>query len=251
MSILSTYRQAVREHGLRAAGTLTRYYTARAFGLLTGPGRQCPLCDATVREFRPFVEFQYGVVRNRATCPGCGSLERHRAYARFYREFIAANFSRPIDILHASPEGALEPVLGKFARRYDLSDYDSPPPGHLQVDITDPKLPEQSYDLIVLNHVLTCVPDDRGAVRALTALLRPGGAILAGEAVQRGEATVTEPTPGYGGRVNYYGDLDLEQRFAPHQVTIVDVAEGVSPEARSRFGIADHETLLVLRAPAR
>lgn len=248
MSVLSTYRTSVREHGARAIVTLTRYYVARAVGLMTSPGRVCPVCDAPTREFRPFIAFQYGVVRNRAACPTCGALERHRAYARFYREFIPANFTRPIDILHASPEESLCGVLSKFSRRYDLSDYESPPPGHLQVDICDPKLPAQSYDLVVLNHVLTCVPDDRRAVRALAELLRPGGVILAGEAIVRGRATMETTRPGYGGRVNYYGDADLAERFAPLSTTIVDVAEAFAPSERARFGIADHETLVVLRA---
>lgn len=249
MSILTTYRDGVRQHGSRAIPLLTRYYAARALGMLTSPGRVCPVCDASTREFMPFIEFRYGVIRNRAACPNCGALERHRAYARFFREFIPANFSRPIDILHASPEEALERIFRKFARRYDRSDYESPRPGHFQLDICNPTLPSNSYDLIVLNHVLMCVQDDRRAVRALAGLLRPGGVILAGEAVLSGERTTSTPQAGYGGRFNQYGDSDLSERFAPLSTSVVDVAEGVSPQDRVRYGIADHETLLVLRLP--
>jgi len=248
MSIVKTYRDAVREHGPRAIATLTRYYAARVFGLLTGPGRVCPVCGAATREFRPFVEFQYGVVRNRAVCPGCLSFERHRAYAAFYDEFIPANFSGPVDILHAAPEEALIRVLKKHSRRYDLSGYPSAPSGHLRVDICDPQLPEESYDLIVLNHVLMCVPDDRRAVLALWKLLRPGGVILAGESVARGHATWTQAEPGYGGRFNQYGDADLSSRFAPLHVSVLNVAEDFAPADRVRYGIADCETLLVIRA---
>jgi SAM-dependent methyltransferase len=205
------------------------------------------VCDAATREFLPFAELHYGVVRNRAVCPSCGALERHRAYARFYREFIPANFAGAVDILHASPEESLIRVLAKFARRYDLSDYESPPSGHLQVDIRDPKLPPQNYDLIVLNHVLMCVPEDRRAVRALATLLRPGGAILAGEVILRGQATTSRAQPGYGVRFNQYGDADLAERFAPMVSTVVDVADGIGSADRARFGIAEHETLLILR----
>ena len=249
MSVLSTYKSGVREHGVRAIGTLTRYYAARAVGLVTGPGRVCPVCDASVREFFPFVELRYGVVRNRAACPSCGALERHRAYARFYRDFIPANFSRPIDILHASAEESLGRVLGKFARRYDLSDYESPPPGHLQMDVCDPQLQPGSYDVIVLNHVLTCVPDYRLGVRSLAKLLRPGGAILAGEAVLRGQRTTSQAEPGYGGRFNDFGDVDLAGSFAPLETTVVDVVADLAPAERERFGVADRETLLVIRPP--
>ena len=247
MSIVSTFRNGVQEHGTRAIGTLTRYYAARAVGLVTGPGRVCPVCDASVREFFPFVELRYGVVRNRAVCPECGAFERHRAYARFYREFIPANFDRPIDILHASAEESLARVLGKFARRYDLSDYESPPPGHLQLDICDPHVPLASYDLIVLNHVLTCVPDFRLGIRSLAKLLRPGGVILAGESVLRGQRTTTESRAGYGGRFHQFGDADLAASFAPLDTAVVDVVEGLSPAERARFGIADCETMLVIR----
>lgn len=249
VSIIATYRHGAQAHGARAIVTLTRYYAARAVGLLTSRGRVCPVCDATTREFLPFVELRYGFVRNRAACPNCGALERHRAYARFYREFIPANFDRPIDILHPSAEPALGRILGKFARRYDVSDYESPRPGFLQLDICNPQLPAGSYDLIVLNHVLMCVPDDRLAVRSLATLLRPGGVILAGEGVLRGKPTTSQPSAGYGGRFNQYGDADLSARFAPLSTTVVDVAEQFAPEERARYGIADHETLLVLRAP--
>ena len=247
MSIVSTYRTAVRQHGPAAAATLTRYYVARAVGLVTGPGRVCPVCDSPTREFRPFVEFRYGFIRNRAACPTCGALERHRAYARFYQKFIPANFTTPVDILHAAPEESLGRVLSRFSRRYDLSDYESPPPGHFQLDICNPHLPSRSYDLIVLNHVLMCVQDDRRAVRALATLLRPGGVILAGEGVVRGERTTSEEHAGYGGRFNQYGDADLAERFAPMDTAVVDVADEFAPAERRRFGIADHETLLVLR----
>ena len=249
MSMLATYRNGIREHGLGAIGTLTRYYAARAIGLATGPGRVCPVCEASTREFFPFVELRSGMVRNRAACPTCGAFERHRAYAHFYREFIPANFSPPIDILHPAAEEALARIFAKFARRYDRSDYESPRPGHMQVDICNPQLPAQSYDLIVLNHVLMCVPDDRGAVRALAALLRPGGVILAGESVLSGERTTSRSHAGYGGRFNQYGDADLAERFAPMSVTLVDVAADLTDADRVRFGIADHETLFVLRAP--
>ena len=249
MSIVRTYREAVREHGPRAVATLTRYYAARLVGVATGPGRVCPVCDGSVREFFPFVELRYGVVRNRAVCPHCGAFERHRAYARFYRKFIQENFARSIDVLHAAAEESLGRVLGKFARRYDLSDYESPPPGHFQLDICDPHLPEASYDLIILNHVLTCVPDYRLGVRSLAKLLRPGGAILAGEAVLRGRGTTSQPEAGYGGRYHHFGDADVAGSFAPLEATVVDVVEDLTPEERARFGVADRETLLLIRAP--
>lgn len=247
MSILATYRKAIREHGLRAAVTVTRYYVARAAGAVTGPGRVCPVCNTAVREFLPFVEFHYGAVRNRAVCPTCGALERHRAYARFYREFIPTHFKGRVDILHASSEESLVRVLREFVGRYDLSDYESPPPGHMQLDICNPHLPPASYDLIVLNHVLMCVPQDRQAVQALAKLLRPGGMILAGESILAGEATHSQSVPGYGVRFNQYGDADLAARFAPLQVHVIDVAEAIEPAERARFGIAEHEMLMVLR----
>lgn len=249
MSIVATYRNGVREHGPRAIATLTRYYAARAIGLITSPGRACPVCDSSVREFLPFVELRYGVVRSRAACPNCGALERHRAYARFYREFIPSNFDRPVDILHPSAEPALGTILTKFARRYDRTDYHSPRPGHLQLDICAPHLPQASYDLIVLNHVLMCVPDDRLAVRALSKLLRPGGVVLAGEGVLQGEGTTSQSEAGYGGRYNQFGDADLVSRYAPMETIVVDVAEDLEPAERARFGIADRETVLVIRAP--
>jgi SAM-dependent methyltransferase len=247
MSIVATFREGIRRHGLRSIVPLSSYYARRIAGELTGPGRECPVCGATPREFVPFVELRYGMVRPRAVCASCGALERHRAYALFYQQFVTRNFTGPVDVLHASAEDALAPTFARLARRYDPSDYESPPPGHIQLDICDPHLPRASYDLIVLNHVLMCVPDDRLAVRQLGKLLRPGGAILAGEAIRRGQPTASQPKPGYGGRFNYYGDVDVADRFAPMHASVINVAEQLGPEQRKRYGIVDDEPILVIR----
>jgi len=49
---------------------------------------------------------------------------------------------------------------------------------YLQRDVVELALPLQSFDLVIANMMLMDVPDYRGAVRALSAVMRPGGDII-------------------------------------------------------------------------
>ena len=48
----------------------------------------------------------------------------------------------------------------------------------LKLDIQDTSLPEDSYDMIVCNHVLEHVDDFRKALREMYRILRPGGSFI-------------------------------------------------------------------------
>ncbi len=54
---------------------------------------------------------------------------------------------------------------------YETADLSQPGVSHL-VDITDTGLPDAAYDIVIANHVLEHIPDDRRAMRRLFRLLQ-------------------------------------------------------------------------------
>ena len=107
-----------------------------------------------------------------ARCLSCGSRERHRLLHLWVTEG-GGNRLDGKRILHFAPEKViLRRMLGNPL--YETADLMQEGVTH-QLDITDIHLPDASYDVVMANHVLEHIPDDRKAMRELFRLLKPGG----------------------------------------------------------------------------
>ena len=103
-------------------------------------------------------------------CPNCSSRKRHRGLYELYRN-ILDEFNSP-KILHFAPE----PVFYRIFKNLEystsdlfLNDVD------LKLDIQNINLRSDTFDLILCNHVLEHIPDDRKAMRELARILKPKG----------------------------------------------------------------------------
>jgi SAM-dependent methyltransferase len=137
--------------------------------LFSGSDRFCPVCQSWLRRF-----LNYGA-RPDAICPICGSLERHRLTWLFLVEQTNLLDGTRKRLLHIAPErelgGRIKEIPGVDYVSADLSD----PNAMMRFDVTDIPLPDQSFDVILCSHVLEHVPDDRGAMRELSRILRKTG----------------------------------------------------------------------------
>ena len=107
-----------------------------------------------------------------ARCLNCGCRERHRLTWLWMTEG-GGNRLEGKRILHFAPEKViLRRMLGNPL--YETADLMQEGVTH-QLDITDIHLPDASYDVVMANHVLEHIPDDRKAMRELFRLLKPGG----------------------------------------------------------------------------
>lgn len=134
----------------------------------------CPICAKWYRRFFPF-----GLRgRPNAKCPGCGSLERHRFLWLYLAEHTKLLRQRR-RVLHVAPEPCLQQaILGQPGIKYlgiDRYDDDAAAEQH---DLTDLTFSSSSFDLIICNHVLEHIPDDRKALSEISRVLRPGGHAL-------------------------------------------------------------------------
>lgn len=148
------------------------------------------------KSFRMFLPYGYGKQRNNVLSPSTLSLERHRLlwlYLNketdfFQSEFISdssgnkpliklrdAEKSSALKVLHFAPEQAF---YKRFRNQSNL-DYTTTdlfsPLADVKADICNLPFKDNSYDVILCNHVLEHIPDDTKAMQELYRVLKPGG----------------------------------------------------------------------------
>lgn len=211
----------------------------------------CPCCGG---RFRAFVS---GGVRRRssASCPRCGSLERHRVLWLLL-EFFTDLYDEPHRMLHIAPEPQLAARLAAQANiTYTSADLASP---HAMehFDITDIPYPDATFSVIVCCHVLEHVPDDARAMRELRRVLKPGGWAVLDTPVHHDRATtdedpsVTDPAErkrrfGQPDHVRIYG-RDFSDRLvaAGFLVHRFKIAKRLGDDAE-RFGLHKSEGVTI------
>jgi predicted SAM-dependent methyltransferase len=143
----------------------------------------CPICGTRLRKFAP-CGYKFPVLKEKGVvgggyyrnvqCPICGSLDRVRLLY-LYLLHKTDIFRKPQKILHVAPETR----IGNRIRRVTGVDYltaDLNPEGVMvKMDIMDIQFPDNSFDVIICNHVLEHVGDDQKAMRELYRTLKPGG----------------------------------------------------------------------------
>jgi SAM-dependent methyltransferase len=131
----------------------------------------CPICGSSFRKFLP-----YGRIRPRenALCPNCQSLERHRLIWLYLRERSDV-FKRKMKILHIAPEACyIKPFEKMHGDGYITADIESPL-AKVKMDIHKIPFPENTFDLVLCNHVLEHVENDILAMQEIERVLRPHG----------------------------------------------------------------------------
>ena len=224
-----------------------------------GRGRECPVCGARRRRFLPY---GYVAPRADALCPSCLSLERHRLLW-LYLTRETDLLRRPQRILHIAPEVCLMKRLRHRAADYTTADLESPL-AELHFDVLRIPLPDASYDVLICNHLLEHVADDRRALGEFYRILRPGGWGILLSPVDRSRAatfeddSITDPAErtrifgqydhrriygrDYGGRLREAGfevrEIDYAARFSAEErrsTAHIDRSVGKSPFAPSRL----------------
>ena len=128
--------------------------------------------------YRKFLPYGYQKIRENALCPGTLSLERHRLLWLFL-ERETKFFEKPSKVLHIAPE---QPLFKKFKQfkhwEYKTCDLNSPL-AEIKADICNLPFENNSYDLVLCNHVLEHVLNDKLAIRELFRVLKKGGVLIA------------------------------------------------------------------------
>jgi SAM-dependent methyltransferase len=136
-----------------------------------GTSVTCPVCSNSFRKFLP-----YGRINPRpnALCPNCMSLERHRLIWLYLKE-RSEFFKSRLHVLHIAPEACF---IKRFERihgdDYITADIESPL-AKVKMDIHQIPFAENTFDVVLCNHVLEHVRDDIQAMREIARVLKPNG----------------------------------------------------------------------------
>ncbi len=163
------------------------YQKTSAF-ILHGDTYYCPYCRNFFRKFRSGgidlpVIYQKQIIgagyRLNNVCPRCYSLDRDRLVYLFMSEKTNM-FTAPLKVFHVAPEACIRSVLSSLPNityeagmKYQEGFYYEQSTNIL--DITRLAFEDDSFDVIICNHVLEHIPDDRKAMGELHRVLKPGG----------------------------------------------------------------------------
>ncbi|RNC84058.1 MAG: class I SAM-dependent methyltransferase [Winogradskyella sp.] len=132
------------------------------------------------KSFRSFLSYGYGNQRNNVLSPSTLSLERHRLLwlylkkeTRFFNSEIDSDSK--LKVLHFAPEQCFLKRFRKLKHiDYTTTDLLSPI-ADVKADICDLPFEDNSYDIILCNHVLEHIPDDTKAMQELYRVMKPNG----------------------------------------------------------------------------
>ncbi len=126
------------------------------------------------KSFKSFLPYGYGNQRNNVLSPSTLSLERHRLlwlYLKNETDF----FSAEKKVLHFAPEQCFLKRFRKLNHKtYTTTDLESPI-ADVKADICNLPFEDNSYDVILCNHVLEHIPDDTKAMQELFRVMKSGG----------------------------------------------------------------------------
>ena len=212
------------------------------------------------RNFKNFLPYGYGKQRSNVLSPSTLSLERHRLlwlYLKNETDF----FSAPKKVLHFAPEQAFY----KLFRNQKNLDYTTTdlysPLADVKADICNLPFENDSYDLILCNHVLEHIPDDTKAMQELFRVLKPGGMGIfqIPQDLSRAETfednSITDPKKraeifGQYDHVRVYGrDYFDKLRSIGFTVIEEDYTKKLSPELVEKYCLAPGEIIPVCYKP--
>tara|TARA_B100001250_G_scaffold408320_2_gene430526 strand:+ start:1108 stop:1908 length:801 start_codon:yes stop_codon:yes gene_type:complete len=131
----------------------------------------CNLCKNNIPGFLHAIS--HNKILYNSICPHCSSRKRHRGLLELYKS-ILKQYKNP-NILHFAPE----PVFYNLFKSYnyktadiELSDVD------LKLDIKHIHYLDNSFDIILCNHVLEHVDEDIKSLEELFRVLKPLGIVI-------------------------------------------------------------------------
>jgi ubiquinone/menaquinone biosynthesis C-methylase UbiE len=166
--------------------------------------------------------------------------------------------SHRIKLFHPAPELCF---YEKFIRIKNIDYYpsDISEKGLLNIDLTDIKYQDNSFDYIICNHILEHIPDDKKAINELYRVLKPTGmAIIMVPINEKFEKTYEDPsitTPhererhfGQWDHVRWYG-MDIKERFlsAGFAVEMIRYSDFFDIETRNNMGLCDDFIIILYK----
>lgn len=212
------------------------------------------------KKFRKFLPYGYAVQRENVLSPSTLSLERHRLLW-LYLTNETDLFNRNIKVLHVAPEQAFYKRFRKQPNwEYITTDLFSPL-ADVKADLCNLPFQDNSFDLILCNHVLEHIPDDQKAMQELFRVMKKGGVGIfqVPQDYQRSttfeDDTITDPKErtkifGQYDHVRIYGmDYFDKLRNIGFLVEEITYAQKLTSEQIEKYRIVANEIIPVCKKP--
>lgn len=150
-------------------------YIFRLFApmLYKGNKVECPVCQ---KEFSKFLSYGSDIAhRENVLCPYDLTLERHRLMWLYLKNETNFFTTQKLKVLHIAPEQCFHTLFKKQSNLDYLTGDLLSPIADIHFDLHNIPLEENSFDVIICNHVLEHVEDAKQCMSELFRVLKPGG----------------------------------------------------------------------------
>lgn len=169
---MSLYKSAINKLPRPLLIRLSYIFRFFAPYLYRGNAVACAICQKTFSKFLPYGSNK--AYRENVLCPHCLSLERHRLLWLYLKEKTNL-FSIKGKFLHIAPEQCFWNRFKKLSNLdYVTGDLESPLAAH-HFDLHDVPFDDNSFDVVMCNHVMEHVENDIQCMAELYRVLKPGG----------------------------------------------------------------------------
>ncbi|PIF00325.1 MAG: SAM-dependent methyltransferase [Maribacter sp.] len=212
------------------------------------------------KRFRAFLPYGYGNPRDNVLSPSTLSLERHRLLWLFIKKETDF-FTARLKVLHFAPEQAFYKRFRNLGNlEYTTTDLNSPL-ADVEADICDLPFTDNTYDVILCNHVLEHIPDDKKAMRELYRVLKPGGwgIFQIPQDLDREHTFEDDSITDQKERARIFGQYDHVRiygrdyfdklRNIGFEVKEIDFNKSLAPEEIDRYRLATTEIIPFVRKP--
>lgn len=228
---------------------------------------ECPFCGGHFKELIPG-GMDYPVLKERKVvgggyrqnvfCPVCKSFDRERLLYLFLKNKTNI-FQENIKILHVAPEKSLQKALIRHSNiDYISADLESSL-AMVKMDITKINFGDETFDVIICNHVLEHIPDDHIAMQEIFRVLKPHGwAILQVPISLTLEKTYENPKyTSPQERINEFGQIDHVRIYAldyknrlesvGFSVKAYDYQKEIGERLTQKFGLIKDEKVYICK----
>jgi SAM-dependent methyltransferase len=167
--------------------------------------------------------------------------------------------SQPHQLLHIAPEQCFYKKFKSLPNlKYVTADLESPL-AEIKMDIQAMPFEDNAFDVVLFNHVLEHIPDDKKAMREILRVMKPGGwAILqvpmkAGATTTFEDASITDRKE----RAIHFGQYDHLRLYGKDYGTVlasqgfevekVNIQEQIGPELTHKYRFMEGELLYIGR----
>ncbi len=218
---------------------------------LRGNKFEDPINGITYKKLLPYGRIKS---RNNALAPDSMSLERHRLLW-LYLKNKTNFFKNKLRFLHIAPEYCFIKIF-KSMKNLDYVTADLYSPwADIKMDVHKIQFNDNSFDVLICNHVLEHVNDDKKVLTEFYRVLKPGGwGIFQVPLDKKLKKTIEDPTItdpkereklfGQSDHVRMYG-LDYKNRLidAGFKVTEDNYINSISPKLIKRYALPKGEII--------